>query len=165
MQTLIERAQKTLQGLPGERAEVTAARVRLLDVLSLADLTLGQVKAARGFAEQAIALIDALPQTALPERQWRELWAKSRHQLGEVLFWQGELAAAAPDDRALVKALLSDIARSADTLRAEGKLDAAIDRYREWLAEVQKRRRQADDADWAYSEADVRQRLGDAYLV
>lgn len=182
MQTLIERAQKTLQGLPGERAEVTAARVRLLDVLSLADLTLGQVKAARGFAEQAIALIDALPQTALPERQWRELWAKSRHQLGEVLFWQGDLAgalsqleaarkaaaelvAAAPDDRKLVKALLSDIARSADTLRAEGKLDAAIDKYREWLAEVQKRRRQADDADWAYSEADVRQRLGDAYLV
>jgi tetratricopeptide (TPR) repeat protein len=182
MQSLLEHAQKTVQGLPGERPEVTSARAHLLDVLSLGELTLGRVAMARRFAEQQRDLADRLNAKQPGNREWRKLWSQSQGRLGQSLFWQGdlpsalahleaatsvaaELAAADPADEDLQENVLDYLARTGDALRAKGELRSALEKYQIWLNEAERLMSMRENKRWQASAADAHQRLGDGFLA
>lgn len=183
MKSLIERSEKTVRGLPAEKPEVTAARIQLLDVLSLAELTLGSVSAARRFAEQEGTLAGRLRGKSTADQNWDRLRSQASRRLGQCLFWAGDLAGAldhlqsarktteellaiAPADVDLQESLLDDLGRIGDTLRAQGNLEGAIESYDTWLTRAKRlAAATAEGTRWQTFVADALQRLGDGFLA
>jgi hypothetical protein len=100
MQQLMEKSQETVNGLSGETDDVTDARVQLLSVLSLANVTVGRVAKAREFAAQASALAEGLVAKNRANPLWMGHWAIAEEYLAEALFWQGDLDGALQHARA-----------------------------------------------------------------
>lgn len=183
MKSLIERSQKTIQGLPSERFEVTAARAQLLDVLSLAELTLGSVTAALQFAQQELSLAEQLKDQHASDPKWNQLWAQANGRLGQCLFWAGDLMNALdhlrsargaaerlladkPADTELQESLLAYIERMGDTFRAQGEFEAAIETYTIWLTRAKTLAEGTpNERRWLAAMADAHQRLGDGFLA
>ncbi len=179
MRQLTEKSQKTINGLTGESEDVTAARVKLLDVLSLANTALGDAANAQQYAEQAVSLADGLKAKAPSNPQIGALWARSRGQLADALFWKGDsngslqqgraafdaadkLVAANPGDETLQRDLMADYKRIGYALRSLGTLDAAADIQRAWVAHVQALVTQKPgDARWSAALAHAELELGD----
>ncbi len=87
---LVTRSLKTVDGLPGEADDVTAARSQLLDVLSLASVDLGDVKSARELATRALSLTEALARKHPNDAHWTLLQAESLEALSQVMFSIGD---------------------------------------------------------------------------
>ena len=179
MRQLMEKAQKTVNGLPGETDDVTAARIQLLDVLSLANTALGIAAKAQQFAEQEITLADGLRAKNPTDPRWVSLWASARGRLADALFWKGDsvgalqqardaadaaatLVASNPNDDILQRDLMEDYQRIGYALRSLGDLDAAADAHRSWVAHAQALVTQnSDDRRWLASLAHAHLELGD----
>jgi tetratricopeptide (TPR) repeat protein len=182
MQQLMERSQRTVSGLSGEGDDLTAARVQLLDVLSLANLTVGRGAKAREFAEQENALAGRLLAKDPRNVTWRQLGAVAQVRLAEALAWQGdfdnaitraragqaeliELTKDNLDERLLWQLVLA-YQRIGDALRSQGQLDSAEKEYRAWL-DLGKRleSRQPVNPLWQRAIGFAYQRLGDNLLT
>ncbi len=179
MRQLMEKSQKTINGLTGESEDVTAARIKLLDVLSLANTALANAGNAQTFAEQATALADGLKNKTPADPQILALWARSHGQLADALFWKGDsngalaqartatdtaekLVAANPGNQNLQRDLMADYQRVGDALRSLGDLTAAADTQRTWVAHVQTLVQQnPDDARLATGLINAQIELGD----
>jgi len=109
---LAARSRKTVEGLPGEPNDVTAARVQLLGVLSFAGVELGDVAAARDLARQALALADGLAARHPGDARWTLLQAQSRGLLSDVFFQTGESAEAADHAREALARLAPLVAQA-----------------------------------------------------
>ncbi len=179
MQQLMEKAQQTVNGLPDETDDVTAARVQLLDVMSLANVSVGRVAKAREFAEQENALAEGLLAKEPSNVQWKRHWAIAQGRLAEALYWQGDLDGAlrraragegalarlvadSPGDEKLLWQLILAHQRVGDDLRAQGDLDGAAETYRLWLERSSGlQTRQPANVLWQRGTAFAYQRLGD----
>jgi tetratricopeptide (TPR) repeat protein len=186
VQTLIEKAQKTVQNLPTEKTsqkeDITAAQIRLLDVLSSANITLGHVSQARTFSQQQVELLNQQLPNYPESTDWRELSARAHGRFGEALFWQGDLDVALvnldraaevaeqlvtlnPDNDEHQELLIAYITRVGDTLRAKGDLDKADEAYSKCLRRAEGLAKNAKNPNiWLMSVADAHQRLGDGLL-
>ncbi len=183
LQQLMAKAQQTVGGLPGETNEVTAARVELLEVISLANVSVGLAAKARDSAERAKSLAQLLLAKNPAEPAWRRDRAIAEERLAEALYWQGDLDAALSQARA-GQAELTKLAggktddenlrweiiladeRIGDYLRAQGKLAEASAAYQVWLNEADKLLKIAPKNErWQRALAFAYQRLGDNLLI
>ena len=179
MQQLVEKAQKTVAGLPGETDDVTAARVNLLDVLSLAQVSLGIVSKAQQFAEEGERLATGLRDKDPGNTRWMRLWATAQRRLSDTLFWSGDssgavtharsaeqvalnLAAQNPDDEDIPRDLMDISHRIGEALRSLGQLDAAAEAQRVWVKRAEAMTaRHAENPRWPAMLAYAHQELGD----
>ncbi len=183
MQQLMEKSQKTVDGLPGETNDVTVARVQLLDVMSLANISVGRVAKAREFAEQEIALAEGLLVKNPANTVWRRYLAIAQGRLADALASQGDLdnalrharagkaelvqlAEINPDDEKLLWQLILAFQRVGDELRGQGDLDGAAKEYRDWLDRAKGlESRQPTNPLWRRAVGFAYQRLGDNLLI
>jgi tetratricopeptide (TPR) repeat protein len=150
MQQLIEKAQQTLNELPGEADEVKAARAQLLEVLSIANLALGNVVNGRRFAETGLELAESLRKKHPNDRRWIRLVQLAHGQMSEVFYWSGDgdralqeamtakdiaakLAESKPDDEDLQWDLSDQYRRIGAALDVIGHLDKGMEAHRAWL--------------------------------
>jgi len=176
---LAARSRKTVEGLPGEPDDVTAARVQLLGVLSFASVELGDVAAARALAGQALSLADGLAVRHPGDARWALLQGQSRGLLSDVFFQTGESAEAASHAREALAKLAPLVAQKPQeeitqrefmkghrrlglALRSLGKMDDAAAAQNAWM-----RHAEALDAGepgnlrWRRYLAEAHEELGD----
>jgi hypothetical protein len=151
MQQLIQQSQKTVNGLPGETEDVTAARAQLFDVLSLAHAAVGDLATAQQFAESEMGLVESLVSKSPADARWARLQVLAQGRLADALFWKGDsvgalkqarpsaeavakLVVANPDDEVLQQGLADAYQRIVLALRNLGDLDAAAEEHRAWVA-------------------------------
>ena len=182
MQQLMQQAEKTVNRLPGETDDVTAARIELLDAMSLAYLSLNSIATARDYAEREQSLADGLLAKNAGNRRWMQLWALARGRGADALYWQGDLegavrqareceamtlklAQAQPEDEDAQWALVLAYQRSGDDLRAAGDFAGAGEAYRAWLDHAKRlREKQPGNVLWLRGLAFAYQRIGDNLL-
>jgi Novel STAND NTPase 1 len=183
LQQLMAKAQQTVGGLPGETNELTAARAELLNVISLANVSVGLAAKARDSAERAKALAQQLLAANPTNPAWRRDRAIAEERLAEALYWQGaldaalvqaragqteliELAGGKTDDQDLLWEIILADERIGDDLRAQGKLADAASAYQVWLDEAQKLMKlQPQNQRWQRALGFAYQRLGDNLLI
>lgn len=165
MRELIDKAQATVANLPKGGDDVVVAQAKLLGVLTIGNMTLGNIPAARQYADQERALADGL--VANPTNvEWRRLWAGARVHSAEVMFWQGDLleaveltrpaidaaarlAAADPTNDDLQADLIRLYQNLGDNLRQNGDVEDADKAYHAWLAAAEaESAREPDDPRW-----------------
>jgi tetratricopeptide (TPR) repeat protein len=183
MEQLVTKAQKTISSLPGETDEVTAARASLLDVLSLAQVTLGNVADAEKFANEELKLADTLRLKEPKNSRWGRLEAAAHGRLSDVLFWKGDsvlavqearlardlstqLAAEKPQDEEPQFDLINQLRRLGEGLEDIGELEHARANYKHWI-EIATARVAAshEDPKWLSSLAFARREIGDTLLT
>lgn len=179
MQRLMEQARATVNGLTHESDELTVARAQLMDVLSLAFVTIGDAATGERFADSAASLADALLAKAPNDTAARRLWVEAHGRVGEALFWKGDsthalpvirsamqaaevLAKDAPDDAQVARDLFEDYARLGDILDSLGDLEGAVVPEKAWIdrAEALSKRR-PDQIEWLASLASADVQLGE----
>jgi tetratricopeptide (TPR) repeat protein len=183
LRQLVDQAQTTVAKLPRGTDDVTAAQAKLLGVLTVGNLTLGNMPAARDYSERERALADGLVAKDPGRAEWRRLAANAAAHAAEVLFWAGEipravelahaaieatakLAAAEPDNNGLHTDLIRLYMDLGDSLRQRGDLDEAEKAYHAWLAEAEARaRREPNNPDWQRLLAFGHQRLADDFMI
>jgi eukaryotic-like serine/threonine-protein kinase len=179
LRDLMERSQKTVDGLPNETDDLSAARIQLLDVMSMANVVIGRADESRRFAEQELAIAQPLAAKYPENAAWKRLHGIAQERLAEALFAQGDLpravsfaragqailtqlAAAAPGDEKVLWEINLSRQRIGDILRAQGDLDGADKEYRLWLQLADELvTRQPNNALWQRAMAFAYQRLGD----
>jgi tetratricopeptide (TPR) repeat protein len=182
MQQLIQKAETTLQSLPGETDDVTAARAQLFDVLSLAYLALGDVKNMQKFADDGLHAAAGLVAKAPGNPRWRRLEAAAHGRLSDVLYWKGDplgavkegragrdimlaLVAQQPNDADLQRDLTDLYRRIGEGLDSMGSLDEARASYQAWLDVASAAlAKNADDPKWSASVAYAYREIGDTFL-
>ncbi len=183
MQQLMQKSQKTVEGLPGETDDITAARVQLLDVMSLANSSVGVIAKAREIAEQENTLAEAQLAKNSANPIWQRYRAIAEERLADALFWQGDLDDALKDARAgeaeltklaagnsgdekLLWQLILAHQRTGDDLRAQGDLDGAAAEYQGWLELAERLQKlQPTNLLWQRALGFAYQRLGDNLLI
>jgi eukaryotic-like serine/threonine-protein kinase len=175
MQRLMEQAQATVNGLPRESNELTVARAQLMDVLSLAFVTIGDASTGQRFAESAAVLANRLLASSPKDPQLRQLWVEAQGRLGEALFWKGNstealpvirtaiqaaqaLTSDRPDDPQVQRVLLEAYARHGDILKSLGDLEGAAVLETAWIERVEDlAKRQPENIEWlaALAAADI----------
>jgi tetratricopeptide (TPR) repeat protein len=183
LRQLVGKAQATVNNLPDGGDDVIAAQMKLLGVLTVGNLTLGNIPAARTYADRERALADSLVAKEPSRTAWRRLWASADAHSAAVLFWQGEipraielskaaidaaaaLAAAEPDDDGLHADLMSLEMSFGDSLRLRGDLVEAGKAYHSWLDEAAAQAaREPNNPDWQRHLAFSHQRLADVFMI
>jgi tetratricopeptide (TPR) repeat protein len=179
MRELVDEAQTTVANLPRGGDEVTAAQAKLLGVLTIGNLTLGNSKEMRESADRERALVDGLIATDPGRAEWRWLWANARSHSSEVMFWQGDiehgaelarsgiaemakLAAADPGNDNLHFDLIRLSKNYGDNLRQLGEVAEADKAYHASLdIAAAEAAREPDNLDWQRSLAFCDDRLAD----
>jgi tetratricopeptide (TPR) repeat protein len=176
---LVDKASATLGSLGGVTDDITAAQVKLLDILSLANITLGNIPGARDFVDREESLVDGLLAKSPTDAEWQRLWATSRKRSASVLFWQGDipgglkesraaielvnrLVQTEPDNEALHQDLMESYLSLGDNLRQQGDIDGADKAYVSYLAEAKALTvRDPENLTWQNYLAFAYQRMGD----
>jgi tetratricopeptide (TPR) repeat protein len=129
----------------GDTDDITVARVRLLDVVNLMEVTQGDTQAMQT-AQEENALADRLKAKDPANLEWARLWSIARGRWSDILYWQcdcvsaaqrasegvqGALAvlAASPNDWFMIRRLLTDYETIGDSARFMGDLDGADQAY------------------------------------
>jgi tetratricopeptide (TPR) repeat protein/ABC-type dipeptide/oligopeptide/nickel transport system ATPase component len=183
MRSLVDRGQKTVASLPNERDEITVARTRLFDALSLANIAIGNVDDANKFVDAENVLADSLKGKDQASSLWSKLWAIARSRRAAKSFWQGDYAAAIDQSHAatdeLIKishenledeyfqqALIDAFEYLGDALRAQGNLEDANAAYQKCLSiEDGLIKAQPQNSRWLTAQAYTQQRIGDILLL
>ncbi len=183
MQQLVEMSQETLKALPGESDDVTAARSRLLDMLTNANLVLGNIDISRNFVKTEIELAEKLTAKDPNNQQWLQLAEMAHGQMSEVWYWGGDsasgaleearlakdvaakLVALAPDSDDYQRDLMNQYRRIGDDLSDVGQVDEATATYQSMLKIAEDRSaRSPDSTEWQAAVAYSHQELGDVQL-
>lgn len=176
---LAARSRKTVEGLPGEPDDVTAARVQLLGVLSFASVELGDVATARELAGQALSLADGLAARHPGDSRWALLQGQSRGLLSDVFFQTGESAEAANHAREALAKLAPHVAQNPQeelaqrefmnshrrlglALRSLGKIEDAAAAQNAWVTHAETLdASQPGNPRWRRYLAEAHEELGD----
>ncbi len=173
-----------MTGLPdaNDTDDVTAARIQLLDILSLMEVSVGDSKALESAREEN-ARADRLEAKDASNPKWLRLWVMARGELSDVLLWQCDCAdaivqasssiesaktllAASPNDDFLHERLLTDYETIGDSSRALGDIDQADKAYTASLADIDAAvARQPGEPRWLADRAFAVERVGDLLLL
>jgi eukaryotic-like serine/threonine-protein kinase len=184
LRALVGRAQDTVAGLSdaGDTDEVLAARTKLLDIVALMEVSIGDTKAVET-ARQELALAERLKNKDAKNPRWQRLYAMASGELSDVLFWQcdcvaaaeqarqaavaaKELLAATPDDDFLHERLLTDYETRGDALRVMGDLDGADEAFGTELQDLKDSlARHPGEKRWLADLAFTTERIGDELLL
>lgn len=183
MRELIDKAQATVAHLPKGGDDVVVAQAKLLGVLTIGNMTLGNIPAARQYADQELALANGLVAKEPANVEWRHLWVAARVHSAEVMFWQGDLlnaveltrtamdaaaklAAADPANDGLQADLIRLYQNLGDNLRQNGDVEEADKAYHAWLAAAEAASaREPDDPTWQRFLAFGHGRLADDLII
>jgi tetratricopeptide (TPR) repeat protein len=180
LRAVVEHSQTAVSGLPsaGDTDEVTVARVRLLDILSLMEVTLGDTRAMQT-AQDENSLADRLKSKDASNLDWLRLWSIARGRWSDILYWQCDCTSAAqraregaegaatvlaahPDDWFLRRRMLTDYETIGDSLRFMGDLDGTEAAYGAMLKDTQDQLVHEPDAPrWLIFLAFTQERIGD----
>jgi hypothetical protein len=186
MRRLVEQAQGTVTGLPGQTDAASAAQIKLLDAMSVAYLSLSGAAKAGEMATRANALADRLHAKDPANPEWTLLWLEARGRRADAETAAGDSDAALADARqglgaALALAGPTPVApsppagvdnvenqlavadqRVGDLLRGRGDFEDARRAYEEWRARAAAlRAAQPADTLWLRNDMFAIQRLGD----
>src|SRR5205823_2391063 len=183
MRELIKKAETTVANLPEGGDDVIAAQAKLLGVLTIGNMTLGNIPAARATVDRERALADGLVAKDPGNKEWQRLWASAHAHSASALFWQGDvaqaigmakeaidaaakLAAAEPQNNGLHADLMILHMNFGDSLRQLGDLDQANEVFRAWIRLAEDAaRREPDNVDWQRHLAFAHQRLADDAMI
>jgi hypothetical protein len=189
MRRLVEQSRDTVTGLPGQSDAASAAQIKLLDALSVADLSLNGVAAAQEMAVKANALADALVAKDGSNADWALLRLEARGRRADAESAAGDYGSALADAREALAAAVTlagpTISASApagvdnpenqlavayqrvgDVNRARGAFDEARLAYQAWRDRAAAlRAAQPNQTLWLRNELFAVQRLGDLALA
>lgn len=180
LRALVERSLTAVSAppSPSDTDNVTLTRVRLLDVLSLMEVTLGDTRAMQT-AQLENALADRLKAKDPSNLDWVRLWAIARGRWSDILYWQCDCTSAAqraregaegamtvlaahPEDWFLRRRLLTDYETIGDSLRFMGDLDGTDAAFGAMLKGSQDMLAQEpDEPRWLIFLAYAEERVGD----
>jgi tetratricopeptide (TPR) repeat protein len=184
LQSLLEQSQSTVKGLSGagDTDEVIAARIKLIDVVGLIEVSAGDSRAIETATSQN-KLADSLKAKDPANPEWLRLWSIARGRLSDALFWQcdcvgalqraqegaegaAQYLAAHPDDDYMHDRLLGDYQTMGDSARTLGDLDRADAAYQAWLKDAEAAAaRQPGEVRWLADLAFAYERIGDQLEV
>jgi hypothetical protein len=186
MRRLVEQAQGTVTGLPGQSDAASAAQIKLLNAMSVAYLSLSGAAKAAEMATRANGLADSLHAKDPANVEWTLLWLEARGRRADAEAAEGDSEAAladarqgaaaalalvgpapqAPPEPAGVDSVENQLAiadqRVGDLLRARGDFNGARGAYESWRARAAAlRAAQPADMLWLRNDMFAIQRLGD----
>jgi tetratricopeptide (TPR) repeat protein len=183
LQQLIEKAQASLNEMSGETDDLAVARAKLFNVLSIANLMLGNVASARDFVSKELALAERLIAKAPSNDEWIHLSEVAHSQLSDVLYWSGDAASGALDEARAAKNiaarlvqmkpdsdefqhdLMDNYRNIGDALSDVGQLDEANIAYTNMLTiAAQRSALNSANPDWQASVAAAHRELGDVQM-
>ena len=180
---LIARAQATLDKLQSDTSEAAAAKVKLLRAVSRADIVLSRASLAEQKAREALGIADRFLARAPADPEWMHLGLRAREQLGQSLFWKGDLPAALeylraamatarklvelhPDNDVYKQDLIEIHRFTGDGLRNQGNIDQALAEYESWRRQAAElATKQPNESRWLRNLMFARQRIGDVFLA
>jgi tetratricopeptide (TPR) repeat protein len=183
LNALIARAQSTVDDLHSDTADAAAAKAELLRAVGRAYLVTSQASTAEKKAREELAITDrflALNPTA-PE--WIELEERAQEELGQCLYWRGDLAGALqylrtamtaaqglvdrfPDNKDYAQDLIEIYRFAGDSLRNQANIDQAQVHYQSWLDLADKlAERDPAEGKWLRDQIFARQRVGDVFIA
>ena len=183
MRKLIEKSEETVNALPGENDEVTAARVQLLTVLSVAYISIDSVSTALRFAEQAELIATTLIQKRPDFRPYIHHHATAQSRLAEALFLRGELdraievarqakgvlvslASSSINDEELQWEVIKSHEQVGDIYRARGDFGESASEYKAWLELSDRLQKEHPRSSrWLRAKGFAIQRMGDNALI
>jgi tetratricopeptide (TPR) repeat protein len=183
LSSLIARAQTTVDDLHSDTRDAAAAKAKLLRAVSRAYIVLSQPSLARQKAEEALKIADSFLSLRPSDPEWMQLDERAQEQLGQSLFWEGDLvnalrylqAAMATAQSLVIKYQhskdyqqdLIEIYRfTGDCLRNQGNIDEALVQYRNWLDLAdQLAKKQPYENEWLRDQMFAHQRMGDVLLA
>ena len=165
----------------GNTTDLNIARVKLADVLSLNEVTRGDIKALQA-VQQENTLADDLKSKNPNNLDILRLWAIARGRWSDILYWQCDCVSAAqranegaaaastvlaarPNDLFLQRRVLTDDETIGDSLRYMGDLDGADKAYASMLQGAQQHLVASPNAPvWLIYLAFALERVGDEFL-
>jgi eukaryotic-like serine/threonine-protein kinase len=180
LQAQADRAQTVLTGLAsaGDTDDILVSRVRLLDVLSLMEVTKGDTHAMQT-AQEENAFADRLKIKNPSNLDWLRLWSIARGRWSDILYWQCDCVSAAqraregvqgaadvlssrPNDWFLRRRELIDYETIGDSLRFMGDLDGTDAAYTAMLKGARDElATQPENPIWLIFLAFAEERVGD----
>jgi tetratricopeptide (TPR) repeat protein len=183
LSALISRAQTTIDNLHSDTSEAAAAKARLLRAVSRAYLVLSQASLAEQKAREELAITDHFLGANPTDPGWMQLDERAQEELGQSLFWEGDLVNALkyvqaamgtardlfakfPDNKDYAQDLIEIYRFTGDCLRNQANIDQALVEYQNWLDLAnQLAAKQPDEITWLRDAMFARQRMGDVFLA
>ena len=165
LRALVEHSDKTVRKIPGDSNDVTKARIEILELLSVIEVSTGDAKAMQDALERN-ALADRLKEKDPSNPEFRNIWAMARAHLSTIQFKQCDCASAVQaadmsaeaianllEDKSAIATLLgevhndeneitlmhknleSDYENEGDALKALGDIEGANKTYHQWLSD------------------------------
>jgi tetratricopeptide (TPR) repeat protein len=183
LSSLIDRAQATVDRLHSDTSDAAAAKARLLRAVSRADIVLSKVSSAQQKAEEELEISGRFLTLNPSDPDWMQLNERAQEQLGQSLFWKGELTQALqylrlamattqslvaryPDNKDYSQDLIEIYRFAGDSLRNQGNIDQAQVEYQNWLDLANRLAdKQPAEIIWLRDQMFARQRMGDVLLA
>jgi tetratricopeptide (TPR) repeat protein len=183
LHSLISRAQTTVDNLHSDTKDAAAAKAKLLRAVSRAYIVLSQVSLAEQKAREGLTIADHFLTLYPTEPEWMQIDERAQEELGQSLFWEGDLVGALkylqaamatarslvakyPDNKDYEQDLIEVYRFTGDCLRNQANIDQALVHYRNWLDLAnQLAAKQPDETKWLRDQMFARQRMGDVFLA
>jgi tetratricopeptide (TPR) repeat protein len=183
LHSLISRAQTTVDNLHSDTKDAAAAKAKLLRAVSRAYIVLSQVSLAEQKAREGLTIADHFLTLYPTEPEWMQIDERAQEELGQSLFWEGDLVGALkylqaamatarslvakyPDNKDYEQDLIEVYRFTGDCLRNQANIDQALVHYQNWLDLAnQLAAKQPDETKWLRDQMFARQRMGDVFLA
>ena len=183
LSSLVDRAQSTVDHLRSDTSDAAAAKAKLLRAVSRAYIVQSQASLAKEKAEEELEITHRFLAVNPSDPAWTHLDERAEEELGESLYWKGELAAALqhlraamaaaqllvnrdPDNRDYNQDLIEIYRLAGDCLRNEAKIDQSQEIYQNWLNLAdQLAAKRPSETVWLRDQIFARQRVGDVLLA
>ena len=183
LSALIARAQTTVDNLHSDTSDAAAAKAKLLRAISRAYIVLSQAALAKQKAEEELKITDHFLALNPTDPEWMQLDERAQEELGQSLFWEGDLVNALkylqaamatarslvakyPDTKDYEQDLVEIYRFTGDSLRNQANIVQALVQYQNWLDLAnQLAAKQPDETEWLRDQMFARQRMGDVFLA
>ncbi len=183
LSSLVARAQSTVDRLGSDTNDAAAAKAKLLRAVSRAYIVQSQASLAEKTAEEELKIAERFLALNPSDSAWVRLDERAQQELGQALYWKGDLAAALEHLHAAMATGQSLVARYpgnrddnqdlieiyrfvGDSLRNQANIDQAQEFYRKWLDLADRlAAAQPSETVWLRDQIFARQRVGDVLFA
>jgi tetratricopeptide (TPR) repeat protein len=183
LNALISRAQTTVDNLHSDTSQAAAAKAKLLRAVSRAYIVLSQASLAEQKGQEELKITEHFLALNPADPEWMQLGERAQEQIGQSLFWKGDLVNALkylqaammtakslvakyPDNKDYEQDLIEIYRFTGDCLRNQAKIDEALVQYQDWLDLAnQLAAKQPEENGWLRDQMFARQRMGDVFLA
>jgi tetratricopeptide (TPR) repeat protein len=183
LSSLVDRAQNTVDRLHSDTSEAAAAKARLLRAVSRAYIVLSRASLAEQKAREELEITNLFLARYPSDPDWMQLGERAHEELGQSLFWKGDLAGALqnlraalattqslaneyPDNKDYEQDLIEIYRFTGDCLRNQAKIDEAQAQYQNWLDLANRLAdKQPLEIAWLRDQMFARQRMGDVLMA